>query len=492
MLRRLLSLAVLAALLAPAAAAEEAAAPGPRNVVRLRTGESIKGRPLRERSDDKTVWIEDLLAGTVRALAWEALEPADRDSIQEQWEWKRKVSTTVKGHRIVLKVGGDEDELYGLIEKEEGGTVYLRRGGELIPVPKDRIAETTEETMDPREIWNAQQLMDRFAQSLREKEPPEELTSPDAHTAMNVGEYAEWAGDLKTALEAYRRAAADPDFLNRATAEQRALRVEALLKDQAALATIRDLKTRLSGNLFRSVRKGLDEFDGKHPGASEAVQKSLASFKDSVAKRRDKYFRGMARWDFQRICVRLIEAKVREKDLKLNDAKSWAKKDLAKEAFAALQAKMAARDDVTEDEVRAWWDTRWDGVPKGSWNRAPYGSGTFIAYPPKILPPKPKPAGGGNNRGGNNQGPAPAVTLPKPPTPDQWWNTHGPERVGWVMAHFVVTSGLFEVADDVDRKPCPLCQGVGIRTSTTQTGDIVAWICERCGGARDDIAVKFR
>ena len=96
------------------------------------------------------------------------------------------------------------------------------------------------------------------------------------------------------------------------------------------------------------------------------------------------------------------------------------------------------------------------------------------------------------NRGGNNQGPAPTYTLPKPPTPDQWWSTHGPERIGWVMAHFVVTSGFFEVADDVERRPCPLCQGVGIRTSTTQTGDTVAWICERCAGARDDITVKYR
>jgi hypothetical protein len=484
MLRRLLPLLLLAALLAPAAHAD---------VVRLRTGESVKCRLLQERSDDKTLVVEDLLSGAIRAFAWEAVEPLDRSRIRIEWNIDESGSSrTAKGHRVVMKLGDEQQELFGLVEKEVDGQVFLRRNGDVNPIPRAQIVEITDELMDPREIWNAQQLMERYAQSLQEREPPDEIGSTEGRVAFQVGDYAEWAGALKEALEAFRRAAADPDFPNRLIAEQRAVKVEALLKDRAALDYLRDLKTKLSSNLFRAVRKGLTEFDTKNPGASEAVLKALATFKDTFTKKRDKYFRQMARYDFPRGCVRLIEAKVREKDFKLSDAKSWARKELPEAAFKALTEKMGTKDEVTDVEARQYWDTRWQGMTKGSWLRASYGSGSLIPYPGKLAPPKPKPAGNNPNKGGNNQGPAPKLTLPKAPTPDQWWNTHGGERVSWLMAHFVQTSALFEVSDDLEKKPCLGCQGSGIKSSLSQTGESIPYLCDRCGGAQADYTVKFR
>lgn len=465
------------------------------DVLRLKTGENVKCRPLRERSDERLLVVEDLQRGTVRTFAWDALEPDDRDRIQEEWEWKGRAVSTAKGHRLVTRVGEDEQEMYGVIEREDATTVYLRRNGEVLPVPASQVIERSEENLDPREIWTPQQLVDQLAAELAQQDPPQGLDSTDGRTAFRVGEYAEWAGALQLALEAFRRAAADPEFLNRASAEQRSVRVEALLKDQAALATLRDLKIKLNSNLFKNVRTGIEGFEAKHPGSSEAVLKALEGLKTEFAKRRDKHFRQIARYEFARKVVRrLIEAKVRDKDVTLADARSWAKRDLPDAAFEALTERMNKIDAVTVEEVRAWWDTRWQGVAKSGWSRASYGSGTFIARKPRIQPPRPSGGGQANRpQGGGGGGAAPAMQLPKPPTQDEWWaKADNTTRASWLMAQFVETSQLFEVAEDDDASPCRSCQGQGIISKTSQTGQTVSYLCDRCAGAMVDVTVKFR
>lgn len=463
------------------------------DVLRLKTGENVKCRPLRERSDERLLVVEDLQRGTVRTFTWDALESDDRDRIQEEWEWKGRAVSTAKGHRLVTRVGEDEQEMYGVIEREDATTIYLRRNGEVLPVPAAQVVERSEENLDPREIWTPQQLVDQLAAELAQQDPPQGLDSTDGRTAFRVAEYAEWAGALQLALDAFRRAASDPEFLNRASAEQRATRVEALLKDQAALATLRDLKIKLNSNLFKNVRAGIDGFEAKHPGSSEAVLKALESLKAEFTKRRDKHFRQIARYEFARKIVRkLIEAKVREKDCTLADARSWAKRDLPDAAFAALAERMGKIDTVTVEEVRGWWDTRWQGVAKSGWSRASYGSGTFIARKPRIQPPRPS-AGGQANRPQGGGGAAPAMQLPKPPTQDEWWTkADNATRASWLMAQFVETSQLFEVAEDDDASPCRTCQGQGIISKTGQTGQTVSYLCDRCAGAMVDVTVKFR
>lgn len=481
-LRRLLPL-LLVALLAPASGAD---------VIRLRTGESVKCVPLRERSDDRYVVVEDLLSGAVRAFAWEALEPADRQEVKRKFGWESNAAFTEKGVRIVHRLdGGDEEELFGYPEKEQGGVLFLRRAGQVLEIPLSKIVERTEEILDPREIWTPTQLMERLAAK------GVDVAATEGLAAFNVGEYAEWAGALQEALAAYRRSAADPDFLNRQVAEARAQKVEALLKDQAALTTLRELKAKLGNNLFRAVRTGLDGFDAKHPGASEAVKKALETFRTAAATSRERFFRRMARWEFVRVCEKLIEPKVKERGIKLADIRSWVRRDLPDAAFAALGEKMARIDDVTPEEVRGYWEKRWEGVQKSGWTRRTYGAGTFVIHKPTIKPPKPRPAGQGGNAGGRGGqgggGAAPAVQIPKPPTDDEWWASASPsERVQWTMALFATTSGLFEVSEDVERRPCMLCQGRGLITKTLQTGDQLSYLCTRCGGAMADVTVKFR
>ena len=52
-------------------------------------------------------------------------------------------------------------------------------------------------------------------------------------------------------------------------------------------------------------------------------------------------------------------------------------------------------------------------------------------------------------------------------------------------------SELFEL-DDREFRPCAMCHGVGLLSKTLQTGDVLSYLCTRCGGAQQDVIVKYR
>jgi len=72
------------------------------DVVHLRTGEAVKGRPIQERSTEAFITIEDYLTGALRRVAWTALDAQDRDRIQREWGWTNTGETTVMGARLIV------------------------------------------------------------------------------------------------------------------------------------------------------------------------------------------------------------------------------------------------------------------------------------------------------------------------------------------------------------------------------------------------------
>ena len=468
-----------------------AAGPAVAEVVHLRTGETVKGRLLPERSDENVLVIEDYLNGSVRTLAWDVVDRADVQRIQEDWGWTNKALATVTGHRLVQELNNGSQTIRGLIVREDDANYYVMLGGREVRVPKASVSEKSEEQMDPRDIWDPEQLVDRFLGELKKdeslKEAEEDVDNPSARLAWRMAEYAENAGDYERAKQWYSIAANDEDFLNNAIAKQRLERVEGLLRDAAALETIRDIRMALSLKSFRRVREMLTEFPEKHPGAGALLQNRLEKAKKTFAQRRSEYFALEAKIHFPKIVQKLIKDKVQEKDLALSDASAWTRRELPELAFAELAARFSKRDDVTPEEARTFWDSR----RKSSWRTVTYGSGTFIVMPAKIKPPKKR---ANNKKRRNTGGAAPKVTLPKPPTRDQWWETKSDakQKVNWLMAFFVENSGLFEVADEPKLVPCVQCNGKGLEEMRTQTGDTVAFICRRCAGSQNDKRVKYR
>ncbi len=456
------------------------------DVIHLRTGESIKGRPLPEQSDLNVLVVEDYLSGAVRKLSWSVVDAADAKRLRQDWGWENKALLAVDAHRLVQTLaGGTTQDVRGLIVKEDETFYYIQQGGRVLQVRKDQVIEKIVEPMDPRDIWSPEQLVQRFKAQL--ESDGEDLENPSTIISFRIAEYAETAGDFETAATAYAACAADDEFLNQAVAKQRLERVRAILRDAAALATLRQIRMALSLKSFAKVDEGIKGFAEKHPDAGEQIQARLEKLKKDFTTRRAAYFQLEAKINFPKIVMKLIKAKVQEKDVGLSDVTSWTRKSLIEEAFKALAARLQRRDPaVTPEEARAFWE----GRRKSGWRYANYGAGTFIVEPPKIKPPKRRrprrPKGG---RGGA----APQVKIPKPPTRDQWWARAVTKvRQQWIMAFFVENSDLFEVAEEAKYTPCPKCNGVGLESKSLQTGGTLSYLCTRCGGAQRDKRVKFR
>jgi len=461
------------------------------DVVHLRTGETVKGRLLPERSDENVLVVEDYLSGSVRTLAWQVVDKADAERIQLAWGWTNKALATVKGHRLEQELNNGTQTVRGLIVREDDTFYYVMIGGREVKLRKASVIEKTEEAMDPRDIWNPEQLVDRFVEELKKdpvvKEGGESVEAPSARLAWRMAEYAENAGDYARAKGWYAISANDEDFLNSVIAKQRLERVEGILRDAAALETIRDIRMRLSLKNFRRVREMLSAFPRNHPDAGALLQSRLEKAKKNFEQRRANYFTLEAKINLPKIILREIKLKVQEKDIGLADATAWTRRELPELAFKILSERFARRDDVEPDEARTFWDNR----KKSGWRTVTYGSGTFIVSPAKVKPAKRRSNTKRRNSGG---GAAPKVTLPKPPTRDQWWETKAntKQRMHWIMAFFVENSGLFEVADEAKLTPCPQCNGAGLESQRLQTGDTLKFICRRCAGSQTDKRVRYR
>jgi hypothetical protein len=458
------------------------------DVIHLRTGETVKGRPLRDRSDKDVLVMEDFLSGAVRSLAWSVVEREDKQRLHREWGWENAALEAVKGHRLEQELaGGATQEIRGLIVKEDDVFYHIQLGGRVVKIRKDQVLEKVEEDMDPRDIWSPEQLVERFTEELG-KEEGVDLESPDGHVHWRIAEYARQAGDFATAKTHYVGGANDETYQNATVAKQRLADVEALLRDEAALRSLRDIRMALSLKSFERVREGIEGFAEKHPDAGEQIQARLEKTKADFVKRRAEFFQLEAKINFPKILLKMVKTKVSEKEIGISDATAWTRRELPDQAFEALAAKLQGRDKaVTPEEARAFWENR----RKSGWKTANYGAGTFIVEPPKIKPPKRRAPRKSKGRSGG--GAAPQVQIPKPPTRDQWWAAApSKDRQQWVMAFFVENSGLFEVAEEPKYSLCPKCNGAGLENKALQTGGTLSYLCTRCGGAQRDKRVRFR
>ena len=471
------------------------AGPAGADVVHLRTGQAVKGRPIQERSNENVLTIEDYLTGALRRFDWDAVDPADRERLQGGWGWTNNEGQLIEGSRIVLRLsGGEEEEIFGVVESETDAEVKLRRQGDLLTIQKAQIVSNEPESLDVRQVYDADQLYERLA--ARMKEEGVDFGALTGRDHWRLATWAEWAGALEQAKVHYTAAAADEEFLKRELANQRLARVDALIQDEAARQTLRTARIKLQQHLFRRVREILDGFGEQHPDAGEAVLGQLEAMKADATNERSAYFTNVAKREYVDIVEDLIQDKVREEvdgePIALTDVTSWTRRDLPEAAFARMAEKYMSRyDDVTPEEARAFWDRRLELRSKPRWRRSSYGSGTFIVDPPKIKPPKRNSGGGGGARRPGSGGGG-SVQIPKPPTRDQWWDkANVKDKTQWVLAYFAERSELFELGDR-EFRPCQLCHGVGLLSKTLQTGDTLSYLCTRCGGAQQDVVVKYR
>jgi len=452
------------------------------DVIRLRSGETVKGRLVIERTNEEVLVIEDFLSGAVREFAWIAVDPADAGRVKKERGIEGDKDATMACDLLEYRLDdGSVVPIKGEIVKEEGGYTYVRNRSqptEPLKLATNRIVSRTRGECDAQEIYPPEELAERR----RAQQNPQ-----DARGWLLFAQYAEAVSAWLPAKEGYEIAAADETFLNREIAKSGAARVEAILRDKEALDTVTQLKVALTSNQWKRVRDGIEGFATKHPSAGEAVKKKVEALKADLVVRRKKFFSEMAGRRVEPIVRNAIKKRVAAKDAEYNAVQGWVKREAEKELFDTLLAEMVKLDAaVTPEEVKTFWEAR----PKKAWKSARYGAGTRFVEPPKIVPKTGTKAAPSSN---NNGGPAPVLKLPEPPTRDEWWKELAVDsRVEFWWAVFAEKSGLFEVDPKKGKIPCDKCDGEGVKAFTLSNGMSGTSLCTRCGGARYDLVVKYR
>lgn len=463
-----------------------AASPARAERVPLKTGETVLGRVVLERSNENVLVVEDYVSGGMREFVWEAVVDIDAERLRTAIGIIDVGNVMVRGEVIVWRLNAGTGEIRGVVEKTEGGFVHIRNVSSKDPqkIALADIVSREEIEIDPQDVWSLAEVVEKKRV---------EIDPQDARGWFRLAQFCEKIGAYEQAKEAYDTAATDEAFLQREVARTSGVRMAALIADKSSFDELRELRVALGANLWKRVREATDSFLTRHPDASDPVKKKFEDLKVEFTKKRATYFADLAGKSLERIVRRQIELKVRPKDAAFTEVQAWIRKDAILDSLAELTKQLQVRDAaVTDEEAKAFFEAR----PKraAGWKRASYDSGSFLIEPAKIKPPSGQPKSpSGSSKKNNNQGPPVVIPVPKPPTRDTWWETAtGDVRTRFWFATFVEKNGVFEIKPKHDRIACGTCDAAGKLTKLGTSGASLEYLCPRCGGSQYDQVVVYR
>ncbi len=450
------------------------------DVVRLRTGEIVKGRPIARLSTAESLVVEDLITGNLRTFLWSVVERGDRDRLLTRWHRKEEALAPIMGQRLTLRLHGEgKHTIRGLLVGESETHHRLQRAGTVVDIEKSRVIDVAKVMLDPRDVWSPEQLVAKFNTQLAKERKAGDL-SVEEH--FRLGNYAYKVGAYEQAARHLTLCAGDASFASAAAARVRVTELRTLLAERVVIAAMRAIRTSIALKSFRKARTGLAALDSHDLKPGTPLATRIEALKAYFAEKRRAAFTKAARSDFLDFVYRVTARSVHERSTDLADVRAWARKSLADDAFRSMAKDWTRLDDVSPEEARVFWANR----KRSAWSSVSYGSGTFIVEPAKQRPAKRKPKKSTGASG-------PGVTVPKPPTPDQWWaKASQRERMDWILAWFVENSDLFDVDPTPLRANCPRCHGKGTLSMRTADGAVHRYLCTRCAGSQQDRRVKFR
>lgn len=439
-------------------------------VIRLRTGEVVKGRPVERLSTEAALVVEDATTGNIRRFLWKVIEPEDRKRILAAWGRLPPTIEPVKGHVLVLTLeAGMTTEVRGLLSGDTKSHYRVLTAGKAMEIEKARVREVREEPMDPRAIWTPGQLVLDYIARLP-KTALDETGLPTSATHLAIARYAEVLGAFGAARRHYREASRDEEAPHHKYAFQKEAEMRALLAEEGALTELRAARMALQLHSFRTMRARLQKLKAAHPEPSEALSKRIRELESDAEVLRERHFAAVAGRLFPKLVRKRIEAYVREERGDLTHGMAWLRRELPELAFEALVGRMRRQDDVTLEEARAFWGQR----PRRAWRTTTYGSGSFIL----LGALKGRPPGGKG--------------LPKPPTRDVWWaRAKDGERVSWMFTYFMEKSLLFDL-EETQGKACSTCAGRGFESHRLANGRMARFLCRRCAGTQFEKVIRYR
>ncbi|MHC4938298.1 MAG: tetratricopeptide repeat protein [Planctomycetota bacterium] len=398
--------------------------------------------------------VRKLASDRDRRIGWDELADGDRSRLRAQFKLdlsENERKGLVEGARLHFEGGSRVD---GVLEKvDEKGEHWLRRGGSLLPYPRDRIVEVEPVLVNETEVYGADEVYRRVIARLAPK-------TADRH--VEVADHMRRASDFDRAVQHYKEAIRLKPSL-RWKLKPNLDACEALAKDKALARAVR-MSRKLSrlDHRYDDARALLNEHLDGPRGRSRLVRMELDDLDALEAARLNREYHERKNRAFKKVIADFLL----KKRPTLAQARSYVENGLAADLTGLIQRELGLTDKQVEEFNRRGSD--------GSAHWATYHHASFI------FDPFAKPDGRG---------------------PEDWWTQHSDTATrSTVMRAYAAEKlpELFELVR-VKYKPCIGCGGNGTRKqssvrSVRALGNKHAWLekCDRCWGCGRDRVVAYR
>ena len=398
------------------------------------------------------------LAGDrVRRIGWDEIIDGDRSQLRHRFRLElteKEKKGLVDGVRLHFKNGAATEGVLERVDTE--GRHWLRRGGDMLPYPKDRIREVEPMLLDETDVYGAEEIYRRVMERRRPK-------TAEGH--LDVATRLARVSDFKRAAHHYREAIRMKPSL-RWRLKPKLDSCEAIAKD-AALAKVVRRSRKLSrlDHRYDDARSLLEGHLNEGAGRSRLVLKALDELDRIEAKQLNREFHERKNVELRR----LIETFLRTKKLTLSQVRSYIDTGLERDLLAKLKSEL----ELTDEQVEQFRERG----SSGSAHWATFHHGSFIFDP--------------FAKRGRGEGPK--------GDPDAWWTQYSDVATRSAFLRAYAAERLDELFETVRirYKPCIGCGGKGaVRNSSIRSvsGGRHEWheTCDRCFGCGRDRVVAYR
>jgi hypothetical protein len=469
------------------------AVPASAELIELADGRVLQGEIIGDpdKTNEQGLAVKVIETGGELLIRWEHVLPARAKQLRVRYgiDPEEQEIITTDGHELVLNTGKKE---YGLLLNPDTTGPYrlktVKGEREYLRADVGGVNETEVEIgliYTPRQAFEA-----KLAAA-----PP-----VGGRDHFDLGLYAFKVEDYEKASEYFALSMDDAEFAkseNGRSANRRKKQADILFTASGAQDLVKKIKSAMARKQWNDARDLMVELKNDFPDENILKAVRAKSLERMVVRGRDKYFSRRVQRMVYKAMRDLIRTKARERrkpslgeDLKpgkaelgtLAAAKQWASRALPNELWEKVSSSLK----LELEEVQSYWDKRTQ--PQAQY--ASYGTGTFIVQK-RELPTKKRERRRppGRSKGGNKK----KAKKNEPLTEEGWWDTVPMnERTGWLTAHFVEGSDIFDVIRHDKTTKCDSCGGNGFVKIQLAAGGSESQICPRCNGAGNFLRVVYR
>ncbi|MDP6955346.1 MAG: hypothetical protein QF599_05175, partial [Planctomycetota bacterium] len=350
---------LLALTLSPMAAGQASQTSSPVEMLRLRSGDILWARVVEHTPEG--VFVERLSNGGRASLTWGFLDPLQEEELRMRYGY-----VDLAQEEIMIEVDqlllSDGSEVVGKVISREGDTLTVKVDGNLLLIPKIRVAASGATVRVPAlDIYTRDELYGQLLVATAPDDPEAQLAL--ARDCERILDYAHAVLHYQKASELDPELHADEVAYGMARAEQKAV-----LQEQIDyLAEADHLRKR---GKFDEALAMCESFAERFPDS--ILQEDALKGRDRVLRGRDEALRELVarRWHYW--VTRL--AKVAAVG-SYEQAIDYLDENMGKEVLdRVLDDARRITAEIGEDDVTAFWVER----KRGRWKRASYGYGTWL------------------------------------------------------------------------------------------------------------------